>query len=70
MPTFIPDPSSTIHDSSQAYIILHYIQVSHHNIPTQTNTNHPRMNKHPNSVLPRPVPRLGWRVSLRRDVLA
>jgi len=70
MPTFIPDPSSTIRDSCQAYITLHYIHVSHHNVHTQTNTNHPRMNKHPNNVLPRPTPRSGWRVSLRRDVLA
>jgi len=70
MPTFIPDPSSTIHDSCQACIILHYIHVSHHTIHTQTNINHPRINKHPNSVLPRPTPRSSWRVSLRRDVLA
>jgi len=66
MPTFILDPSSTIHDPCQAYIILHYIHVSHHNIHTQTNTNHPRMNKHWNSVLPRLALRSGWRVSLRR----
>ena len=69
MPIFIPNPSSTIHDSCQAYIIFHYIHVSHHNIHTQTKTNHPRINKLPNSVLPRPAPRSGWRVLLRRDVL-
>ena len=70
MPTFIQDPSSTIHDSCQACIILHYIHVSHHTIHTQTNISHLIINKHPSSVLPRPTPRSGWRVSLRRDVLA
>jgi len=66
----IPYPSSTIHESCQAYIIFHYIHVSHHNVHSQTNTNHPRTYKHPNSTLPRPTLRSGWRVSLRRDELA
>jgi len=66
----IPNPSSTIHESCQAYIIFHYIHVSHHNIHFQTNTNHSRTNQHPNSTLPRPAPRSGWKVSLRRDELA
>jgi len=70
MPTFIPDPSSTIHDSSQACIILHYIHISHHTIHPQTNIIHPRIDRHPNSGLPCPTPRSGWKVSLRRDVLA
>ena len=35
-----------------------------------TNINHPRISKHPNRVLSRPTPRSGWRVTLRRDVLA
>jgi len=68
MPIFIPNPSSTIHDSCQAYITFYYIHVSHHNIHTQTNTNHPRINKHPNNVLPRPVPRSGETCSLRRGL--
>jgi len=67
---FIPNSSFTIHESCQAYIILHYIHVSHHNIHSQTNTNHPRTNKRPNIAPPRPTPRSGWRVSLSRDVLA
>jgi len=66
MPIFIPNPSPTIHDSCQSYIIFHYIHVSHHNIHTQTNINHPRINKHPNNVLPRPAPRSGGTCSLRR----
>ena len=66
----IPDPSPTIHNSYQTGIILHYIHVSHHTIHTQNNINHPKINKHPNSVQPRPTPRSGWRASLRRDVLA
>jgi len=70
MPTFILDPSYTIRDSCQARTILHYIHVSHHTIHTQTNINHPRVNEHPNSALPCSIPRSGWGVSLRRDVLA
>jgi len=70
MPILIPNQSSTIHESCYAYIILHYIHVSHYNIHTQTNIKHPRINKHLNTALSRPAPRSGWRVSLRRDVLA
>ena len=66
MPTFILDPSYTIRDSCQARIILHYIHVSHHTIHTQTNINHLRLNEHPNSALPRPIPRSGWRRGLKR----
>ncbi|QCE09687.1 hypothetical protein DEO72_LG10g909 [Vigna unguiculata] len=28
------------------------------------------MNEHPNSALPHPIPRSGWGILLRRDVLA
>jgi len=70
MPIFIPNPSSTIHESCQTYLILQYIHISHYNIHTQTNINHPRTNKHPNITRSRPAPSSGWRVSLRRDVLA
>ena len=37
---------------------------------TQTITNHPRTTKQPNHALSRPIPRSGWRVSLKRDSLA
>jgi len=57
-------------NSCQARTTLHYIHVSHHTIHAQTNINHSRMNEHPNSALPRPIPRSGWGISLRRDVLA
>jgi len=70
MPILIPNLSFIIHESCYVYIILHYIHVPHHNIHTQTKTNHPRINKHPNTALSRPAPRSGWRVSLRRDSLA
>jgi len=46
MPILTPNPSSTIHESCHACITLPYIHVSHHNIHTQSNTNHPRANKH------------------------
>jgi len=35
MPIFIPNPSSTIHESYQTYLVLQYIHISHHNIHTQ-----------------------------------
>jgi len=34
------------------------------------NSNHKWVNTQPNTTLPRPIPRSGWRVSLRRDILA
>jgi len=69
MPTLIPNPSFIIHKSCYVYTILHYIHVPHHSNHTQTKTNHPGINKHPNTILSRPTPRSGWRVSLRRDIL-
>ena len=69
-------PSFTIHESYHAYLAIHcahihtYGHVSHHNNHTQTNSDHQRAIKQPNTALSRPTPRSGRRVSLRRDVLA
>jgi len=32
MPILIPSPSSTIHESCQTYLMLHYIHITHHTI--------------------------------------
>jgi len=34
------------------------------------NSNHKRVNTQPNKTLSHPIPRSGWRVSLKRDILA
>jgi len=70
MPILIPNPTSTIHESCQTYLMLQciYIHISHHNVHTQTNINHSRTKKHPNNTWSRLAPRSGWRVLLRRGL--
>jgi len=67
-------PSFTIHESYHTYLASHcayirtYERVSHHNNHIQTNSNHPRAIKQPNSTLSRPAPRSGGTPSPRRGL--
>ncbi|QCE03969.1 hypothetical protein DEO72_LG8g2001 [Vigna unguiculata] len=47
-----------------------YVPTTEHNTQNQASIIHTKPGKQSHIALPRPAPRLGWRVSLRRDMLA
>jgi len=60
--------SFTIHESHHSYITVHHI--FYHNNYIQASANHPRTRNNQTPHFPRPTPRSGWRISLRRETLA